>query len=210
MSSSRTTYEQLMQIDTKYLRLYLALNSSHNLENRTEKSELVELIISSHDESQSNSSSSNTNTNNVSGKRTFTSNQTEKKCSNLCTSLSDLTCLEEINQLNTNQMKRILRANFVHFTAHDNCSGDSDSEEKEKEKLISKLKKLYISNEENKKLESRQKLTSNSMSSIMKPRHSELSFGQDACRNCFMFRSVVLLRYLSIQFECLNIHGRLY
>jgi hypothetical protein len=195
MSSPRTPYEQLMQIDTKYLRLYLASHTSYNLENRTDKSELVELVISSHDSSHTSSSSNRINTTSTSNnngyeKRTVASNSTEVKSSKICTSLSDLTCLEEIGNLNINQMKRILRANFVHFDIP-SYSNDDYSEEKEKEQLITKLKKLYISNEENKKLDSRLTLTSNSMSSIMKPRRSELSFGQDACRNNFVIMVII-------------------
>lgn len=149
MSSSRTTYNQLMSIDLKYLKLFLTNSNTPGVETLTEKSQFVDLLISkTRNEDLTNASRANS----VNAESELIE-ETNQKYLKFKASLSDLTCLDDIEKLNNKRIKQILASNFVHFKCTSNRS-----------ELIAKLKSLYLTNQENKKLDTKHVINVNNIS----------------------------------------------
>jgi len=176
MSSNKTTYNQLMNIDSKYIKLYLqysnmAIDLNTDI-NQVDKFKLVELIIN---KSRNNDIETNLNINNNNIRRNsmslcnlsnIDSNERIKRRA----SLSDLKSIEDIENLNEKQIKQILIGNFVHFTP---SSQRTD--------LVKKLKTLYLStreiNNNNNNVNSQQQINKN----------NNTINSQDNCKICMAY-----------------------
>ena len=164
MSSTRSTYNQLMSIDLKYLKLYLSNLNTPGIENLTDKSQLVDLLINKRNETSPTSETTCTTSN----RESEMIDETNQKHLKFKASLSDLTSLDDIEKLNNKRIKQILASNFVHYKT------TSDRGE-----LVSKLKNLFLANEDNKRIDTKQML--NSYIS-----HSSNST-QDVCKICMEY-----------------------
>lgn len=174
MSSTRSSYDQLMSIDIKYLKLFLTNTNTSGLNRLTEKSQFVDLVISRTRNEPNTSVSINVNTSLPDVSDLDNSNNNNYK---IRASLSDLTSIDDIEKLNVKRIKEILKSNFVHYT-----------KSSERPELINKLKKLYISSEDNKKQNSRLCLNECDLSLTDQTLLDQtVNTNQDICKICMEF-----------------------
>jgi hypothetical protein len=173
MSSNKTTYNQLMNIDSKYLKLYLqysnmAIDLNTDID-QVDKFKLVELIINrSRNNNETNLNNNNIRRNSMSlcNLSNIDLNERIKRRA----SLSDLKSIEDIENLNEKQIKQILIGNFVHFTP---SSQRTD--------LVKKLKTLYLSTRE---INSVNNININIQQQINKNNNTN---SQDNCKICMAY-----------------------
>lgn len=194
ISSPVVSLEQLLSIETKYLRLFLT-NRKVPIGTYHEKSELAQLILafnsnslrlntnrrqslSNNNYSQSVATSNSPTISNTSETSQYNNNNNNNSNNdnNIAisetrrakrASLSDLSNIDDIYNLNIKQIKEILASNFVNYKG---CF--------EKQELIDRLKLLYISNAENKNIENTINQATNS-----KPKEEEKDKNSDDNNN---------------------------